>query len=98
VAPPPAANQTSRIETPTNRPATLHHVTAQVTAIDYLPDHVVVHLDNHQVWQQVSENSSRLSLHVGDQVTLDRQMGSYWLSGSKGDTIQVKSRSGEFGH
>lgn len=93
-----AANQTSSVKTPTNGSATPHHVTAQVTAVDYFPDHVVVHLDNHQIWQQVSESSSRLSLHVGDLVTVDRQMGSYWLSwlsGSKGDTIQVKLRSGD---
>jgi hypothetical protein len=86
------------MNTPTNRPATLRHVRAQVTGVDYFPDHVVVQLDNHQVWKQVSETSSRLSLHVGDVVTVDRQMGSYWLSASKGDAIQVQLGSDGSGH
>jgi len=69
-------------------------VSARVTAVDYFPDHVIVHLDNNQVWQQdSSEGSSDLNLRVGDTVTIDKQMGSYWLAGRKGGAIQVKLKA-----
>jgi len=42
---------------------------------------VVLHLDNGQVWEQVQIVSGDLSLQVGDTVKIDRQLGSYWLSG-----------------
>jgi len=30
------------------------HVTARAVSVDYLPDHMILHLDNSQVWEQVS--------------------------------------------
>jgi hypothetical protein len=69
------------------------HVTARVVSVDYLPDHMIVHLDNNQVWQQVAEASTELTIHAGHTVNIDKQMGSYWLSGRKGDsTVQVKQK------
>jgi len=66
------------------------HVSAHIASIDYFPDYVVVHLDNQQVWKQVSDSSGSLVLHNGDPVTIDKQMGSYWLSGPKSEAVQVK--------
>jgi hypothetical protein len=69
------------------------HVTARVVSVDYLPDHMILHLDNSQVWEQVSEASTELHIRAGDTVNIDKQMGSYWLSGRKGDgTVQVKQK------
>jgi hypothetical protein len=59
-------------------------------SIDHFPDYVIVHLDNQQTWKQVSEASGTLALRNGDAVTIDKQMGSYWLSGPKGEAVQVK--------
>jgi len=80
--------------TPPSATSPPRHVSARVTAVDYFPDHVVVHLDNNQVWQQdSSEGSNDLNLRVGDPVTIDKQMGSYWLAGRKGGSIQVKLKA-----
>lgn len=64
------------------------HLAAKVSGIDYFTDHLVIHLDNSQVWEQVAEG--QLNLHIGDAVTIDKQMGSYWLSGTRGGALQVK--------
>ena len=64
-----------------------------MVSVDYLPDHMILHLDNSQVWEQVSEASTELHIRAGDTVNIDKQMGSYWLSGRKGDgTVQVKQK------
>jgi hypothetical protein len=52
---------------------------------------MVVHLDNNQVWEQIQEASADVNLHKGDSVTIDREMGSYWLSGS-GAPMKVRQR------
>jgi hypothetical protein len=51
---------------------------------------VVVHLDNQQIWKQVSDSPGGPALRTGDPVTIDKEMGSYWLSGAKGEAVQVK--------
>jgi hypothetical protein len=70
--------------------AAARHVVARIVSIDNFPDYVVVHLDNQQIWKQVSESSGGPLLRVGDSVTVDREMGSYWLAGPKGEAVQVK--------
>jgi hypothetical protein len=69
---------------------TARHVAARIVSIDHFPDYVVVHLDNQQIWKQVSESPGGLILRTGDPVTIDRQVGSYWLAGPKGEAVQVK--------
>ena len=59
-------------------------------SIDHFPDYVVVHLDNEQIWKQVSDSPGGPALRTGDPVTIDKEMGSYWLAGPKGDAVQVK--------
>ena len=59
-------------------------------SIEHFPDYVVVHLDNQQIWKQVSDSPAGPALRTGDPVTIDKEMGSYWLSGAKGEAVQVK--------
>jgi hypothetical protein len=70
-------------------PAT-RHFSGRIVNVDYFPDYVVVHLDNEQVWKQVSESPGASALHTGDPVTIDKSFGSYWLAGPKGEAVQVK--------
>jgi len=70
--------------------STARHVSARIVSIDHFPDYVVLHLDNQQTWKQVSDSPGGLVLRTGDPVTVDKQMGSYWLSGPKGEAVQVK--------
>ncbi len=87
----PAATATGQAAAGSAAPP--RHVTARVVSVDYVPDHMVVHLDNNQVWQQVAEASTELHFKAGDTVNIDKQMGSYWLSGRKGDgNVQVKQK------
>jgi hypothetical protein len=66
------------------------HVTAHINSIDHFPDYVVLHLDNQQTWKQVSDSSGAALLRMGDAVTIDKEMGSYWLAGPKGESVQVR--------
>jgi len=66
------------------------HVAARIASVEHFPDYVVVHLDNQQTWKQVSDSPGSPTLRNGDPVTIDRQMGSYWLAGPKGEAVQVR--------
>jgi hypothetical protein len=66
------------------------HVAASIVSIDHFPDYVVIHLDNQQTWKQVSDSPGGPALRTGDPVTIDKEMGSYWLAGPKGEAVQVK--------
>ena len=59
--------------------ATQSRVTAHVASLDRSPNSMVLHLDNGQVWQQIGRASGDLTLRVGDSVTIERHLGSYWL-------------------
>jgi hypothetical protein len=69
-----------------------HHLSARVVSIEHSPNEMVVHLDNGQVWQQIQAASGDLSLQAGDTVTIDKQLGTYWLSGLHGLTIKVRQK------
>jgi hypothetical protein len=66
------------------------HFGGHVSSIEHFPDYVVVHLDNQQTWKQVSDSTGSLALRTGDAVTIDKEMGSWWLAGPKGEAVQVK--------
>jgi hypothetical protein len=66
------------------------HIAARIVSIDHFPEYVVVHLDNQQTWKQVSDSSGSSTLHNGELITIDREVGTYWLAGAKGDAVQVK--------
>jgi hypothetical protein len=68
------------------------HIAARIVSIENFPDALVLHLDNDQVWQQIQEASADVNLHAGDTVSIDRELGSYWLSGSNGVAIKVKQK------
>jgi hypothetical protein len=51
---------------------------------------MVLHLDNGQVWQQIGPASGDLTLHVGDSVTIERNLGSYWLSSRYVSDMKVR--------
>jgi hypothetical protein len=69
------------------------HTSARIVSIENFPDALVVHLDNDQVWQQIQVASADVNLHAGDTVSIDREMGSFWLSGSNGVAMKVKQKN-----
>jgi hypothetical protein len=69
------------------------HTSARIVSIENYPDAIVVHLDNEQVWEQIQVASADVNLHAGDTVTIDREMGSFWLSGRNGPAMKVKQKN-----
>jgi hypothetical protein len=67
-------------------------VQARLVSIERFPNHVVLHLDNGQVWEQIDDDSVDLRLNVGDMVTIDRSIGSYWVTGRNSTTAKVRLR------
>ena len=65
-------------------------VTAHVTSLDRSPNAMVLHLDNGQVWQQIGRASGDLTLREGDSVTIERHLGSYWLSSRYVSDMKVR--------
>ena len=84
-APAPAAAQADAPKVP-------KHISAKVERIENFPDAVVLHLDNGQVWEQIQEASADLNLHAGDTVSIDRELGSYWLAGKSGTAMKVRQK------
>lgn len=68
-------------------------VTAQIASMERSPNAMVLHLDNGQVWQQIGRASGDLTLEVGDSVTIEKHLGSYWLSANHVSDMQVRLRS-----
>lgn len=66
------------------------HLSARVVSIDRSPSQMVLHLDNGQAWQQVQAVSGDLSLRPGDTVKIDKQLGSYWLTGPYVRSMKVR--------
>jgi hypothetical protein len=69
------------------------HVTARVARLDRSPDAMVLHLDNGQVWQQVGRASGDLGLQAGDSVTIEKHLGSYWLSSRYISNMKVRQET-----
>lgn len=65
-------------------------VTARVARLDRSPDAMLLHLDNGQVWRQVGRASGALGLHAGDTVTIEKHLGSYYLSSRYVSDMQVR--------
>ena len=68
-------------------------VTAQIASMERSSNAMVLHLDNGQVWQQIGRASGDLTLEVGDSVTIEKHLGSYWLSAKHVSDMQVRLRS-----
>jgi hypothetical protein len=73
-------------------PGPARHFTAKVSAVRQAGDELTVTLDNGDVWQQASPATSQLNLRPGDEVKVDREAGTWFLSNRYGDSIQVKLR------
>lgn len=69
------------------------HVTARIVRVDRSPDAIVLHLDNGQVWRQMGRAPGDLGLRAGDEVTIDKHLGSYWLSSSHVSDMRVRQES-----
>jgi hypothetical protein len=69
------------------------HVTAHIVSLDRSPDAMVLHLDNGQAWRQIGRASGDLGLHAGDQVTIARHLGGYWLSSRYVSDMQVRQET-----
>ncbi len=68
-------------------------MTARVAGLDRSPDSMVLHLDNGQIWQQIEPTSGSLTLRVGDSVTIEKHLGSYWLSSRYVSDMKVRLQS-----
>lgn len=68
-------------------------LSARVLSIDSFPGELVLHLDNGEVWEQLERTSGDLSLRAGDTVTIERHLGSYWLSARHISAMRVRRRS-----
>lgn len=67
-------------------------LTARVAGLERWPDAMVLRLDNGQVWQQTGQASGDLSLRIGDTVTIERHLGSYWLSSRYVSDMRVRRK------
>jgi hypothetical protein len=67
-------------------------IAAQLVSIDRAPNEMVLHLDNGQVWEEVQSVAGDLSLKVGDSVTIDKRLGSYWLTGPHVSGMKVRQK------
>jgi hypothetical protein len=90
---PPASSAAPLPPQPAKAPdVRTRHVQAHITRIEDFPDRMIVHLDNGEVWEQVQEASTDLHLHSGDAVTIERELGSYWLSGPNSAAMKVRRK------
>ncbi len=78
---------------PPGKPATADkpgRVAARIVSIDRSPNEMVLHLDNGQTWQQLQAVVGDLSLKTGDNITIDKRLGSYWLTGPHVSGMKVR--------
>jgi hypothetical protein len=68
-------------------------IAARVISIDRSPNEMVLHLDNGQVWEQLQSVAGDLSLKAGDNIAIDKRLGSYWLTGPHVSGMKVRQRS-----
>ena len=68
-------------------------VTARIVRVDRSPGSMVLHLDNGQVWRQTGRASGELGLRTGDEVTIAKHLGSYWLSSTHVSDMRVQRDS-----
>lgn len=68
-------------------------IVARVVSIDRAPNEMVLHLDNGDVWEEVQSVAGDLSLKAGDNITIDKRLGSYWLTGPHVSGMKVRQRT-----
>ena len=100
-APPAASASTSASATAATPPTPAKRVkadpagriAARVVSIDRSADTLVLHLDNGEAWEQMQAVSGDLSLKVGDNVTIDKHFGSFWLNGPHVSGMKVRQKT-----
>jgi hypothetical protein len=68
-------------------------IAARLVSIERAPNEMVLHLDNGEVWEEVQSVAGDLSLKVGDNITIDKRLGSYWLTGPHVSGMKVRQKS-----
>jgi hypothetical protein len=68
-------------------------IAARLVSIDRAANEMVLHLDNGQTWEEVQSVAGDLSLKVGDNVTIDKRLGSHWLTGPHVSGMKVRQRN-----
>lgn len=87
----PAAQTTPTA--PAANPGKPGRIAARVVSIDRAPNEMVLHLDNGEVWEEVQSVAGDLSLKAGDSITIDKRLGSYWLTGPHVSGMKVRQRT-----
>lgn len=70
-----------------------HHVSARIASVDRSQDELILRLDNGEVWEQMERVSGDIGLRAGDAVTIDKHLGSYWLSARHISAMRVRKKS-----
>jgi len=91
-APKPSSAAVSHDVEVTATPKEPKKFSARVASIDRSPGEMTLHLDNGQVWEQADASSGALSLDTGDSVTIEKQLGSYWLSSAHIPAMRVRQK------
>lgn len=68
-------------------------VSAKIVRVEAAPDELVMHLDNGEVWEQTDRTSGGLGLHAGDTVTIEKHLGSYWLTARHVSGMRVRKKA-----
>jgi hypothetical protein len=89
IAPPDTFAATAAVAPPAGQ---ARHLTAKVSAVRQSGEHLIVTLDNGDVWEQSAPATGQLNLRAGETVQLDREMASWFLSDRYGGSIQVRLR------
>jgi hypothetical protein len=66
------------------------HVIAHIVRVHRSPDSMTLDLDNGQVWRQVGRATGDLGLRAGDEVNIEEDFGSYYLSSRHVSGMKVR--------
>jgi len=89
----PAPQAAAKVSTPPAADSDSQHIVAHVVSIERVPNEMIIHLDNGQVWQEVQSVPGDLSLRDGDAIKIDKHFGSNWLSGPHVSSMKVHQKS-----
>jgi len=93
----PAAPSAPATQPPANAPAPKAgkpgRIVASLASIDRSANEMVLHLDNGEIWEEEQSVAGDLSLKAGDHITIEKRMGSYWLTGPHVSGMKVRQRN-----
>jgi hypothetical protein len=85
------------VASPVVKAKPLKHLSAHVIGVERHADGFAVHLDNGQTWVNSDASPVSSNLRAGDEVSIDRSLGSYWLSGNVGEGVKVRQKTDPVG-